>query len=177
VSQVITAAARSWMNIPSPRFSTAGNHGLEARKADKSEDLAQAMELNHGLDAAAPFGMTPGVVRQPASMKVLIHGHVVAEALRRRKQGVELDLLDRLFISLAALGRADGLENFVVRVWRKFFGDLRETLEHGKRLHRIHRLQQIPDFLYGSFNPASPVRQRQHADDLREVRIGGRADQ
>src|SRR5262249_44674668 len=40
-----------------------GRRRLEAREADESKDLAQTMELDHGLDAVAPLGMAPSVVR------------------------------------------------------------------------------------------------------------------
>jgi hypothetical protein len=45
------------------------------------------------------------------------------------------------------------------------------------RPERIDQLQQVPDFPHGRLNSAPPVWQRQYADDLREIRIGGGADQ
>ena len=125
-SQLFTASARSWRKTPSPRFSTAGNHcglerdlraldvglvlavdvrrhGLEAREADERQDLAQAVELDHGLDAVAPLGAAPGAIGQPARVEVRIDRHVVAEALGRGEQRVELDLLDGPLVRLAAL--------------------------------------------------------------------------
>jgi hypothetical protein len=67
------------------------------------------MELNHSFDAVAPFGPTPCVIRQPASMKVLINGHVVAKTLRRGKQGIQFNLLDGLLFSPATL---NGVNSF-----------------------------------------------------------------
>ena len=65
------------------------------------------MELNDSLDAVAPLRSTPRLIGQPACVKVLIDGNVVAKTLRRGKQGVQFDQLDRLFFSLAALCRID----------------------------------------------------------------------
>ena len=59
------------------------------------------------------------LIGQSASVKVRIDGHVVAEALGRREQRVELDLLDGFLFSLAALCCADGLENLIVRERRQ----------------------------------------------------------
>src|SRR6266481_6239875 len=102
------------------------------------------MKLNYSLNAVATLAMTPRVIRQPASVKVLIYGHVIAKALRRGKQSVQFRLLDGFFFSFAALGSPDSSKNFVVRVRRQFFGNLRETFEHGKRFDGVHSLQQIP---------------------------------
>ena len=45
--------------------------------------------------AVASAGAAPGAIGQPARVEVRIDGHVVAEALGRGEQRVELDLLDR----------------------------------------------------------------------------------
>jgi hypothetical protein len=88
--------------------------------------------------------MTPGVIRQSAGMKVLINGHVIAETLRRGKQGIQFNLLDGpLFSSPVTLNDVNNFKNLAVRVWRQFFCNLREALEYGKRFDRVHRLQHM----------------------------------
>ena len=114
------------------------------------------MELNHSLDAVAALGMTPCVIGQPASVKVLIDGHVIAKALGRGEQGVQFDLLDGFLFSLAALGSTDRFKNFVVRVRCQFFRNLRETLEHGKRFDGVHQPAASPRALVQQSQPRFP---------------------
>jgi ABC-type nickel/cobalt efflux system permease component RcnA len=52
-------------------------HCLKACETHESKDLAQAVELNHSFNTVATLGVTPCVIGQPASVKVLIYGYVI----------------------------------------------------------------------------------------------------
>ena len=102
---------------PSPRFSTAGNHfgssaicarstsvsysplmsGVTASKRVKPTSASTSRRRWSWMTASMPSlsaRAPPGRVGQPARVEVRIDRHVVAEALGRGEQRVELDLLD-----------------------------------------------------------------------------------
>jgi len=108
-------------------------HGLEASEANRDENLAQAVELNYGLDAVAAHGVAPSPIGQAAGMKVGIDRHVVAKALRSGKEGLQFDLLGGSLVSPAVLDFADRRENLII-------AERREPL----RNPRIHLPQGLP---------------------------------
>ena len=171
--------------MPSPRFSTAGNHfgscassraldvgvvlavdvrreRLEAREPNEGENLAQSVKLDDRGDAVADCEpRRQSVLGQPARVEVGIDRHVVAKALGRAEQRVELDLLDR---SLGRPARSDLLdrgEHLVVGERRELRGDLRaSSCRKLSSLLGLDDLEVVPELLHGRLDRGLLVRQR-----------------
>src|SRR5216683_2572210 len=152
-------------------------HGLEASEANQDENLAQAVELNYGLDAVAALGVAPGPIGQAANMKVGIDRHVVAKALGSGKDGLQFDLLDGPLVSPTVLGLADRRENLIIVERRKPIRNPRIHLHKPKACRVVDDLQSIPELPNDRLQRAPPIRQREHADHLGKISVGRGADQ
>ena len=154
-----------------------GRHGLEAREPDERQDLAQPVELDDRFNAVETTRAAPRSIRQAARVEVRIHRHVVAKALGRGENRLELDLLDGPLAFPTALDRTNDLEDFIVGEGLELLRDLRKALEYGQRIDGVHGLQETPQLSHGRLHGRPPIREREHAHHLREVRVGSRADE
>ena len=111
------------------------------------------------------------MVGKPACVEVRIDGHIVAIALGRGEQRLELDLFDRFFLGGAAPGLADGLEDFGVGEERELLGDPGLPLQQGEIVRPLDDLQVVPEFPDGGLCRGSPLREREHAHHLWEVGV------
>ena len=162
-----TASARSWTKMPSPRFSTAGNHcgssaicarstsvsysplmsGVTASKRVKPTSASTSRRRWSWITASMPSrapGAPPRSIGQPARVKVRIDRHVVAKALGRGEQRVELDLLHRPLAPLARSCVADGREHLLVAEGREPLRDPRLPLQEGEVARVVDDLQVVP---------------------------------
>jgi hypothetical protein len=78
-------------------------HGVEPGEPDERHHLPQPMELEDGLDAGVASPAPPRSLGQTARVEIGIDRHVLAEALGRREERLELHLLDRALGALAGL--------------------------------------------------------------------------
>ena len=104
-------------------------------------------------------------------------GHVVAETLGRTKQRIELDLLHRTIAPRAVLALADGVKHFFIPEGVKRRRDLVLPLDDGEVGGVLHDPEVVPQLADHAIDRGSRVRQRQHADELREVGVRGGADE
>jgi len=81
------------------------------------------VKLDHGFHAVRPFGAAPHPVWQPAGVKIRINRDVVAKALWRSEQCVELHLFHRSLGRLAGFSFADSRKNFIVDICREPLSD------------------------------------------------------
>ena len=75
------------------------------------------------------------------------------------------------------LASADGLEHLVVAECPEPLGDPRLLLQQGKVRGVVDDLQVVPQLGHDGVDRAAAVRERQDADDLREVGVRRRADE
>ena len=104
-------------------------------------------------------------------------GHAVAETHGRTKQRIELDLLHRTIAPRAALALADGVKHFFIPEGVKRRRDLVLPLDDGEVGGVLHDPEVVPQLADHAIDRGSRVRQRQHADELREVGVRGGADE
>ena len=169
---------------PSPRFSTAGNHcgsraicarstsvsyspwmsGVTASKRVNPVSARTSRKRWSWMTASMPSQRSER--RQALSgsrraWKFGINGHVVAKALGRREQRLELDLLHGPLTRLPALGLVNGLEDLLVREWSELLGDLRLLLHEGEVRSVLDDLEIVPE---RSARPSPPPYPRSGSD-------------
>ena len=59
-----------------------GHDGFQAGEPGKRKHFPQSVDLNHGLHAIKTGVVAPNRLREPASMEVGVHRHIVAKAFR-----------------------------------------------------------------------------------------------
>src|SRR6516162_7662475 len=105
-------------------------------------------------------------------MKVGVDRHIVAEPLRRRKQGGEFNLFDRLVLYFSRLAFTNGSENLIFAEGSKRIHDLWLFLEKCQVCAVVDDLKVVPQPFNNNIDDVSPVRQGKNADHLREIRVG-----
>ena len=110
-------------------------------------------------------------------MEVGVDRHVVPEPLGRPEQRFQLDLLDRPFAAVAAIDRADGLENLVGLKWGECLSDLRLLPDESEIGRIVDDLKVVPEVADDALDRRPAIRQGQRAHNLGKVRVGGGADE
>jgi hypothetical protein len=143
-----------------------GSYSFKTSEANQGEHLAEAMDLDHCIDAIRQVSSSPEIVGKPPGVEVGIHGNVIAETFGHSEERIQLNLLDRSLVNSSISMCVNCFEYFVVFKGCEALGDDGLLLEESQVFRGLNDLQVAPQLGNCSLHFTRTVGQRQNTQHL-----------